>query len=110
MTASDPIKTSSNILARRGPSPYGPPVFARYRHTRGMDHVSLDVVGPEPARQPEAIPASLKGNHNTGDRTPRRDRLVPPGLEQSQQGVLVGAKLLQGMAIKSRHNPSDEPA
>ena len=108
--ATQPAEEGTLQQGRVDPVGLGPPVFARHRHTRGMDHVSLDVVCPEPAREPKAITAGLKGDRNAGDRAPCRDRLVAPALEQSQQGVLVGAKLLQGMAIKSRHNPGDEPA
>ncbi len=45
----------------------GAPVFTRYRYARCVDNVGLDAACPEPARQPETIPAGLEGNCNAFD-------------------------------------------
>jgi hypothetical protein len=39
-------------------------VFTRYRYARCVDNVGLDAACPQPARQPETIPAGLEGNCN----------------------------------------------
>src|SRR6476659_7176021 len=50
-----------------------------------MDNMSLDPASNEPARQPEAVAASLIGQRDPTDRPASTHRLVPPPLDQSQQ-------------------------
>src|ERR1700691_3966797 len=50
-----------------------------------MDNICLDPASNEPARQPEAVAASLIGQRNSADRPASTHRLVPPPLDQSQQ-------------------------
>src|SRR5450631_2182662 len=45
----------------------GTPMLARYGDARCMDDVRLDAACPQPARQPETVPASLEGNCNAFD-------------------------------------------
>src|SRR6266550_1525560 len=45
----------------------GAPVLARYGYARCVDNVGLDAACPQPARQPETIPASLEGDYNAFD-------------------------------------------
>ena len=59
MTASDPIKTSSNILARRGPSTYGPPGTAVDLQRTRVHDMAADAVRLEKAVQPEPVAAGL---------------------------------------------------
>jgi hypothetical protein len=44
-----------------------PPVFTRHRNTRWMDDVGLNVVSPQPAREPEAITSRLIGDDDALD-------------------------------------------
>jgi len=70
----------------------------------------LDPAGPEPASQPEAVPAGLEGDGNAFDLVPRLFRLHPPSIEQRQQFACFGLKLLQRLALNARYNSRDEPA
>jgi hypothetical protein len=45
----------------------GAPVLARYGYARCVDNVGLDAASPQPARQPETVPAGLKGDCNAFD-------------------------------------------
>ena len=45
----------------------GAPMLARHRHTRCVNDVGLDAARLEPARQPEAVTASLEGDCNALD-------------------------------------------
>jgi hypothetical protein len=49
-----------------------------------MDDMRLDPASNEPARQPEAVAASLIGQRDPADRPASTHRLVPPPLDQSQ--------------------------
>src|SRR4029453_16760304 len=60
----------------------GTPVLPRHRHACGADDVGLDAALPQPARQPEAVPAGLEGDRNTVDLVPGLLRLCAPPLEQ----------------------------
>jgi hypothetical protein len=60
----------------------GAAVLARHRHARGMNDVGLDTTCPQPAGQPEAIPAGLEGDGNTVDLVPCLLRFHSPTLEQ----------------------------
>src|SRR6516225_8667528 len=46
----------------------GAAVLARHGNACGMNDVSLDATLPQPAGEPEAVPAGLKGNGNARDR------------------------------------------
>src|ERR1700716_57989 len=45
----------------------GAPVLARYGYARCVDDMGLDVARPEPARQPEAVPAGLESDRDAFD-------------------------------------------
>jgi hypothetical protein len=50
-------------------------MLARYRDTRGVDHMSLDATRRKPAGQPEAVAAGFEGKRNPRDRAAGPDRL-----------------------------------
>jgi len=58
----------------------GTPVLPRYRHACSMDDVGLNVVRPQPASQPEAVPARLEGDRNTVDLVTGLLGLLSPSL------------------------------
>src|SRR5215218_9447837 len=78
--------------------------------TGGMDHVGLDALKPQPARQPEAVATSLEGNCNALDVAPCPDRLLTPAAEQPEQHLLVRLNLLERMAVEPGHKSRHEPA
>src|SRR5437899_5255024 len=45
-----------------------PPMLARHRDASRVHDVDLNVMGPQPPRQPEAVPPSLEGNGDSCDR------------------------------------------
>ena len=47
-----------------------------------MDDVRLDPAGTQPARQPEAVAAGLKGNDNARDPVPGPDGFITPAMQQ----------------------------
>src|ERR1700674_666520 len=63
----------------------GTPVFTRYRYARCVDNVGLDAACPEPARQPETIPAGLEGNCNAFDLASCFLRFLTPAIEKLKQ-------------------------
>jgi hypothetical protein len=52
-------------------------MLARYRDTRGVDHMSLDATCLKPAGQPEAVAAGFEGKRNP--------RVVRPALTASSR-------------------------
>ena len=58
----------------------GAPVLPRHCHACRMDDVGLDAVRPQPAGQPEAVPAALEGDRNTVDLVPGLLGLLSPSL------------------------------
>ena len=87
-----------------------PPMLARHSYARRMDDVGFDAAHPQPPSQPEAVTAGLEREGDPCDRPACLYRLVPPPLDQLQQGLLVRIELLQRVAFDSRNNPSNEPA
>ena len=59
-----------------------PPVLARHRDARRMNDVSFDPAGAQPARQPEAVAAGLKGDDDARDLVAGLDGFVAPAMQQ----------------------------
>jgi hypothetical protein len=64
-----------------------------------MYDMRLDPASNEPARQPEAVAASLIGQRDPADWPASTHRLVPPPLNQSQQGRRIRLQFLQRLAL-----------
>src|SRR5215469_9933672 len=62
----------------------GAPVLARYGDARCVNDMGLDVVRPQPARQPEAITPGLKGHGDAFDPASCFLRFLPPAAKQLQ--------------------------
>ena len=60
------------------------PVFARHRHTCGMDDVGLDMARPQPTRQPEAVASGLVGGDDALDLAPSLTGFGPPTMQELQ--------------------------
>src|SRR5260370_28850424 len=88
----------------------GAPVLARYGYARCVDDVGLDAACPQPARQPETIPASLEGDCNAFDPASCLLGFLAPSMQQLQQCTLVDRKLLQRLGLDAKHDTSHEPA
>ena len=108
--AAQPAEKGAFELLGVEPVGLGAPVLPRYRHACGMNDVGLDTARSQPARQPEAVPASLEGDGNAVDLVACLLRLLSPSLEKLQQFVLIGLELLQRLALNARYDPGDEPA
>src|SRR6516162_5476001 len=89
---------------------FGAPMLARYRYTRCVYDVSLDAARLEPARQPEAVTASLEGDCNALDPASCFLRFFSPSMQQLQQCALVDRELFQRLALDARHDTGNEPA
>src|SRR4029453_15965124 len=59
----------------------GAAMLARYRYARCMDNVGLDAACPQPACEPETVPASLEGNCNAFDPTSCFLRFLSPAMQ-----------------------------
>src|SRR5215469_17347641 len=70
-----------------------------------MDDIRVDPSRNEPARQPEAVAASLIGQRDPADRPASTHRLVSPPLDQSQQFCRIRFQLLQRLALNARTAP-----
>jgi hypothetical protein len=103
-----PRNTRINIAASRRS------VFARLRSrdtaTLAEWIMRLDPASNEPARQPEAVAASLIGQRDPADRPPSAHRLVPPPLDQSQQSRRIRLQLLQRLALDAGNSAAHKPA
>ncbi|MDI2078423.1 hypothetical protein, partial [Bradyrhizobium sp. Mp27] len=88
----------------------GAPVLARYRDARCVNDVDLNIMCPEPARQPEAVTAGLESDSDAFDVMPSLRRFISPSMQQFQQCALIDRELLQWLALDTRHNAGDEPA
>jgi len=67
--------------------------------------VGLDTACPEPPCQPKAVPAGLEGYGDAFDLVPGLLPFSPPSIEQGQQGLFAGLKLLQWLALNARDDP-----
>src|ERR1700674_2353917 len=65
--AAQPAKKGAFEQLRVEPVSLGAPMLARNRYTRCVNDVGLDATRLEPARQPEAVTASLEGDCNALD-------------------------------------------
>src|SRR5258706_14038701 len=79
-------------LQQLGVEPVGlrPAMFPRYGDTRGMNHMRLHPARPQPARQPQAVSASLKAHGNPRDLAAALDRLGAPAIYQAKQPCWPG--------------------
>src|SRR5260370_7464666 len=75
-----------------------------------MDNMRLDPASSEPARQPEAVAASLIGQRDPTDRPASTPRFVPPPLDQSQQCRRIRLQFLQRLALDARNTSAPNPA
>src|SRR5260221_3134106 len=88
----------------------GAPMLARHRHTRCVNDVGLDAARIEPARQPEAVTASLEGDCNALNPASCLLCFLSPSMQQLQQCALVDRELFQRLALDARHDTGNEPA
>src|SRR5262249_61539479 len=72
-------------------------MLARNWYARRVNDVGFNLVAAQPARQPEAVPASLEGNADALDRMAGLPRLLAPTVKECQQRSLIGLELLQRM-------------
>src|SRR5690348_11024450 len=56
---------------------------------------------PQPAGEPEAVPAGLEGGRDPRDRAAGPGRLVPPAVQEAEQRPLVRRELLQRVALEA---------
>src|SRR5262249_11840519 len=66
-----------------------PSMFARYRNARRVDHIGLDLTGAQPARQPEAVAASLIGHSDPLDDLAGLIGFLLPTMQKLQQSMLI---------------------
>jgi hypothetical protein len=74
-----------------------------------MDDISLDVTRPQPARKPEAVPASLISNDNALDLAPSVAGFIAPTMQELEQPLFLGIELLKGLAFDARDKRCDQP-
>src|SRR5205809_3193048 len=85
------------------------PMFARHRDARGMNDISLDIVRPQPARQPEAVAASLISHDDAFDRAASLAGFSAPTMQELQQSLLLGIELLKRLAFDPGDKRCNEP-
>src|SRR6201987_2123670 len=85
------------------------PVFARHRNAGGMDDVALNIARPQPAREPEPVAASFKGDDDTLDVAPSLAGFRAPTMQELQQRFLVGIELLKRLAFDAGNEGRNEP-
>src|SRR5258708_3639463 len=108
--AAQPAKKGAFEHVGDEPVSLGTPMLARHRYTRCVNDVGLDAARLEPARQPETVTASLKGDCNALDPASCFLRFLSPSMQQLQQCALVDRELFQRLALDARHDTSNEPA
>src|SRR3954454_5375487 len=107
-----PQPAEKHALEQGGVEPVGlgPPMLAGDGHAGRVNDMSLNAVSSEPARQPEAIAASLEGDGNARDRAAGLAGLLTPAVEEVEEGILVGSEFLERMTRDPRHHPRHQPA
>src|SRR5450830_140474 len=84
-------------------------MFTRHGYARCMNNVGLDVARPEPARQPEAVPARLESDSDACDPVSCLLGFISPSMQQLQQCVLVDGEFLQRLTLDARYDACNEP-
>src|SRR5262249_31032569 len=108
--AAQPAKKGAFEQLGIEPVGLGTPVLPRYGYARCMNDMDLDVAGPEPARQPAAVTASLESDSDPFDHVSCLLGFLSPSMLQLKQFALVGRELLQRLALDARHDAGNEPA
>ena len=80
-----PAQQGAQQKAKIEPIRLRPPVLARHRDARRVDHMDFNPLLAQPPRQPEAVSAGLIGNTDALDRMACLRRLVTPPLQLLQQ-------------------------
>ena len=76
-----------------------------------MNDICFDLAGAQPARQPEAVSASLESNDHARDLSAGLDGFVTPAMQQLEQGLLVGhASFFSGSRCDTRNHSADQPS
>src|SRR5262249_6873750 len=83
--------------------------FARHRDARRMNDISFDIARPQPARQPEAVSASLISDDNPLDLAPSLVGFIAPTMQKLEQTLLLSIELLKGLASNPRNKRRYEP-
>src|SRR5204863_8610553 len=84
-------------------------MLARYRDTRGVDHMSLDATCLKPAGQPEAVAAGFEGKRNPRDRAAGPDRLILPAIQQPKQPFWARLELLARLTLNTGKHAGNQP-
>jgi 1,4-dihydroxy-2-naphthoyl-CoA synthase len=64
-----------------------------------MNDISFDIARPQPARQPEAVSASLISDDNALDLASSLAGFIAPTMQKAEQTFLLSIELLKGMAL-----------
>ena len=72
-----------------------------------MDHVRFYATCLEPARQPKAVAAGLKGQRNPRDRAAGPDRLMPPAMQHDKQLFWARLQLLARLTFSTRNETAN---
>src|SRR6516165_9404179 len=84
-------------------------MFARHRNARRMDDVSLNIVHPQPAGEPEAVPSGFIGDNHALDRMPGQLSFLAPTMQELQQRLLIRVELFERLALDARNNRGYQP-
>ena len=87
-----------------------PPMLARHRHARRVDHMRLNAACFEPARQPEAVAAGLEGHGDARDLVSRPHSFIAPAIEQCKESILICLQLLKWLALDAGYDTGNQPA
>ena len=74
-----------------------------------MNDISFGIAPPQPARQPEAVSASLISDDNALDLAPSLARFIAPTMQKLEQTLLLSIELFKGMALNPRNKRRYEP-
>src|SRR5580700_11095391 len=88
----------------------GPAMFARYRDTRGMDHMRLDPTRTQPPRQPAAVAAGFEGQRNPRDLFTSPDCRIAPAKQQAKQPFGTLLQLLARLTLNAGKHTGNQPA
>jgi hypothetical protein len=86
-----------------------PPLRARDRDARRIDHVSLNLTGARPMRRPKAVAAGFIDDGEPLDRAPGLNGFIPSTMQKLRQPILVARELLWRLAFDSGHDAGDQP-
>jgi hypothetical protein len=94
--ATQPAQKAAHQQLGVEPVRLAPPMFARHRDAAGMDHIGLDPMSSQPARQPETVAPGLEGHRHPLNRPASLHGLLAPAMQYTQDLLRIRIEFFRG--------------